>query len=335
MREIAAFRSLPFQMGSQTSPSNAPFPEHLPLTLARDETSGLLIQAPNPEVRAWLEKVYRVAEPYGTPMREDGLGRRYAEDFLEYIQESVGRTSLAGLRVVEIGCGYGYLLKRLLESGADAIGIEPGPGGARARAAGLPVINAPFASSQIDAPVDIFVAYGVLEHIQDYHAFLIDQRRCLASGGQIIFSVPDCAWPIAKGDISMLVHEHWNYFTTASLSAIAGPAGFAVKSCRTGGVGATIYSTWKKALKTIPVEQASTAGEEFVASYNAAAAFITSVIAAWVAEDKSIGIYVPGRILNYLPLLESFNCRFFDDDPNLMGRYYPHSIFPSRIARHC
>ncbi|MGN6148367.1 MAG: class I SAM-dependent methyltransferase [Rhizomicrobium sp.] len=277
----------------------------------------------------WLEKVYRVAEPYGTPMDEAGLGRQYAEDFLAYILRSLGRKDLKCLRIVEIGCGYGYLLKRMLELGADATGIEPGPGGKRAQEAGLPVINEPFDAAVLEEPIDIFVEYGVLEHIASYSDFIKAQRSRLASNGKIIISVPDCGWCVEAGDASMLVHEHWNYFTESSLSVLAAKENFSPTHCVKGGVGGTLYATWQKTDSAVASAAIAQAGNHFQSNFDALSHSIKFLLENWDAEGLSIGVYVPGRILNYLPLIETgVRLRFFDDDPNLTGKYYPPFDFP-------
>lgn len=327
MKVIAVFDWLPFQMGVRPSPANAPFPDRLPFQLAREPSNGLIVQVPQPDIVDWLEKMYRVAKPYGTPMDEAGLGRRYADDFMGYIAEAVG-PALKSLRLVEIGCGYGYLLKRLLQEGADGMGFEPGPGGARARASGLPVLSEPFNPGRIEGPVDLFVAYGVLEHIQDYRSFLREQRRCLAPGGRLILSVPDCTWSIEKGDISMLVHEHWNYFTADSLQSLASQTGFELENCRPGGVGGTLYSAWRATSGKTAAGSHESARDAFAKRYEAVSKRLKALLDGWTGREKTIGVYVPGRILNYLPSMIGLRLRFFDDDPNLTGRYYPPFDFP-------
>ena len=331
MKRIAEFKWLPFQMGAQEKPTNHPLPDRLPFRLAREETTGLLVQSSDKEISGWLSKMYRVSVPYGTPMSETGLGRRYAEDFLAYVLRSLNRDNLRGLRVVEIGCGYGYLLKRLLDLGADAVGIEPGPSGTAAKASGLPVVNEEFRRELIEPGVDLFVEYGVLEHIEDYRGFLTTQREKLSPGGQIILSVPDCTWPIAVGDISMLVHEHWNYFTKKSLSALAGELEFSSEDQELGGVGGTLYSTWRISTKrtndTVVVQDDQANLQE---RFEMQSLRIQSLLRRWSAEGGAIGIFVPGRILNYLPSIDPLiGMRFFDDDPNLRGKFYP--PFEARI----
>jgi hypothetical protein len=51
------------------------------------------------------------------------------------------------------------------------------------------------------------------------------------------------------------------------------------------------------------------------------------VLAASAAGGRRVGIYVPGRLINALAVgrrqLPAVELRFFDDDPDLRGRFYP------------
>ena len=44
-----------------------------------------------------------------------------------------------------------------------------------------------------------------------------DVKSVLKDNGKIFLSVPDCEPYLHAGDISLLLHEHWNYFTKETL----------------------------------------------------------------------------------------------------------------------
>jgi hypothetical protein len=54
---------------------------------------------------------------------------------------------------------------------------------------------------------------------------------------------------------------------------------------------------------------------------------LADVLAASAAGGRSVGIYVPGRLINALAVgrhrLPAVELRFFDDDPDLRGKFYP------------
>jgi hypothetical protein len=127
----------------------------------------------------------------------------------------------------------------------------------------------------------------------------------------------------------MLVHEHWNYFTDSSLSALAAKENFSPIHCVNGGVGGTLYATWQKTDSATASAATVQAGQHFQSHFDALSQSIKYLIEKWAIKGLSVGVYVPGRILNYLPLIEtSVRLRFFDDDPNLTGKYYPPFDFP-------
>lgn len=222
MTELLSLKKIPFHIGLKDTPTNAPFPDELEFKAAINPSFNLLIQYPNAAVSDLLDKVYQSHGPIGTPMNTDGLGAKYAEDFLSFVLKTLERTDLKGLKVLEIGSGNGYLLSRLLDLGADAIGFEPGTHGfLAARESNLPIINQPFSKDLVEVKFDIILHYAVLEHLEKPLEIITSLQEVLKPDGNMIFSVPNCEPYIETGDISMFIHEHWSYFTRDSLQKIA------------------------------------------------------------------------------------------------------------------
>lgn len=68
-------------------------------------------------------------------MDDNGIGKLYADDFIKYIHEE---ENIAGKKILEIGCGTGYLLYELQKEGAEVLGIEPGTYGIKGRQSAHP-----------------------------------------------------------------------------------------------------------------------------------------------------------------------------------------------------
>lgn len=315
--------TLPFHVGASAAPSNDELPDELGFILGVDARTDLLVQMPDADVEALLEHAYRIGSQIGTPLAATGLGRRCLDDFLGFVLATASRDRLDGLSVLEIGSGSGALLRELARCGADVIGVEPGA--AEPAVDGTPVIAEPFRAELFDRRFDAIVHYGVLEHVPDPVAFARDQLQVLADDGFIAFSVPDCSLPLTHGDISMLVHEHWSYFTESSLDAVAALAGANVDQSRPAGVAGAYYSAWSRG------------AERAVRHDNTAAAFaaqsqanVERMRAHVAGVDGSLGIFCPGRFINYAALLREDlpPHRYFDDDPLLEGRFYPPSPVP-------
>ncbi len=94
-----------------------------------------------------------------------------------------------GTRVLDVGCGTGELLARLVRDGAVATGVDPSPPmAARARAdnPGVPVADGdaehlPFA----DDAFDVVLALNVVHLADDTAAALAEISRVLAPGGRV------------------------------------------------------------------------------------------------------------------------------------------------------
>ncbi len=226
---------------------------------------------------------------------------------------------------MEIGAGRGYLLKRLQEEGASVLGIEPGSNHVAAwNAYEVPVLNEFFPSTSITERFDFISGYAVLEHIEGLDDFLQAVRRQLKPGGMIAFAVPDCGEFIAQGDPSMLVHEHWHYFTAESLRVVMETAGFRVVHHRPAGYGSVLYVA-----ATVSGDDNSPYGaqeeiekaRQFAAKCSRLRRWAAHQVSRLEEQKRSLGVFVPGRALALLP--PRCDVRFFDDDAHLHGRFFP------------
>ena len=323
--DVQDLGSLPFHVGVFDRPSNpSGIPDVLPFRVGVRRKDGLLFQLANQDVEAYLARAYATGHLLGTAMDDTDIGSRYADDFLAFIRETV--PDLEGIRVLEIGCGRGYLLKLMAEAGAKAIGIEPGVGLRDYwQAYGVDVVDDTFPSSRVTGTFDLILAYGVLEHVAEPDAFIGALRNQLAPGGKALLSVPDCGEFLANNDPAMFVHEHYSYFSAVSLTAFLQANGLQVLKVRKAGFGGAIYCAWqddpsvtsRDAQDDIATEPVSSQIADF-ASWRR---FIEQQVEALSVQGLKLGVYCPGRALSVLPLGAQY--RFFDDDRELHGRYYP------------
>lgn len=101
----------------------------------------------------------------------------------------------AGGRVLDVGCGYGFLVERLRAQGIEAVGLEPSR--ARAKAArmvvGVPLLD--LAPMQAPPPgmtrVDLITLFQVLEHILEPVPFLTWLRDLVVGQGKLLIEVPN------------------------------------------------------------------------------------------------------------------------------------------------
>lgn len=106
---------------------------------------------------------------------------------------------LAGLRVLDVGCGGGLMSEALARDGATVVGIDASAGNigaARRHAAADAAVSArldyrhgdPAATLQPGEQFDVVLALEVVEHVDDVPAFLAQVAAAVAPGGLLVAS---------------------------------------------------------------------------------------------------------------------------------------------------
>ena len=300
-----------------------------PFALVQDPDTGLVKQQYSEQTEAMLKAVYEEGSILaGGTMSHIGIGRRYAADFLEFLAETGG--GLAGRKVLEAGCGTGYFLSLLKERGAEVLGVEPGRQGQEgAELFKVPIVNDFFPSAAITDRYDLVINFGVLEHISDFTVFLEGLKNSVKDGGRLVLAVPDAGPFLETGDISILIHEHWNYFTADTLAVVLAAHGLRAEVSRSS-FGGMLYARATVAAGPVAAPPSRSGHEikNFAAKFRASA----EALRGWLktaAGPEPAGIYVPGRAANLLSQIDDDRpWRLFDDEPQIHGRYYPGLPFP-------
>ena len=130
-------------------------------------------------------------------------------------------------QVLEIGCGAGDFLQKLVSLGHECIGLEINEKAIQlARDKGLNVSLGTIESyaEAASCKFDVVCAFQVLEHLSEPLAFLRSCLQCLRPGGLLIFAVPNGDGIFASLDVALDMPPHhmlrWNGAAFQFLSQI-------------------------------------------------------------------------------------------------------------------
>jgi SAM-dependent methyltransferase len=139
---------------------------------------------------------------------------------------------LARPRVLEVGCGTGYVLQSLAtENRYDLTGLESHIAGlrfARSRLPAVELVQADARSLPYESAFDAVGAFDVIEHIVEDDAVLASVCRALKPGGIFVATVPQHMWLWSPADVQAL---HKRRYTRRQLSAKLRAAGFDILRC--------------------------------------------------------------------------------------------------------
>ena len=168
--------------------------------------------------------------------------------------------------------------------------------------------------------------YDVLEHVPNPLQTLQYIYDDLNVNGLLVFSVPDCSKSIEKGDISMCIHEHLNYFSEGSLKKLVEGAGFINVRVFKGQHGGTLFCVAKKddsSFKNKSLELSIDQSDEF-SHFVRKHERICQKLSNFLIDkgDATIGFYVPLRSIPYITKLKVNNeFRFYDDSQFFKYRF--------------
>jgi 2-polyprenyl-6-hydroxyphenyl methylase/3-demethylubiquinone-9 3-methyltransferase len=153
---------------------------------------------------------------------------------------------LAGMTVLDVGCGAGLLAEPLARMGAAVTGVDAAPENiavatAHAQGQGLSIDYRACEVASIGGAFDLITAMEVIEHVTDPVAFIAAIAARLAPGGLMILSTPNRTALSRLGMITVAerlghipkgTHDWDKFLTPAELSALLGDAGLAVTDTR-------------------------------------------------------------------------------------------------------
>jgi 2-polyprenyl-3-methyl-5-hydroxy-6-metoxy-1,4-benzoquinol methylase len=325
MHEFLELGNVPFYWRVKSTPQQPPLdiPARLPFSFGFVEELQLVIQRRNPTVLEWLKRVYREDANVGYLQDGHALAASYGGEFIDFFTRASALLSKAPASAADIGCGGVYLLQKVREQGLSVKGIDPSPVTAAAgRKVGIEIVPDFYPSPSLTECFDVLFHYDVLEHVEDPVAFLRAHHANLTPHGALIFAVPDCTHHIRLGDVSMVLHEHLNYFDLESLERVVRAAGFRPLLLAPAHHGGVLLCCAVPDQQQSAKSDASPGRAKFETFCQRAGSALDN-FASHAAVQGSLGLYVPLRAFPYLARVPAGQAvQFFDDDPGLKGRYY-------------
>jgi len=175
------------------------------VVLVQSDQSGLVFN------RAFRPELVEYDADY---QNEQGLSAAFGRH-LDAVLD-VMRRHFDGRRLVEVGCGKGLFLERLLDAGFDVTGLDPTYEGSNPR------VIREFFTPAVGIRADGIVLRHVLEHVADPVAFLAGLREANGGRGTIYIEVPCLDWIASHHAWFDIFYEHVNYFRRVDFERMFG-----------------------------------------------------------------------------------------------------------------
>ena len=142
--------------------------------------------------------------------------RQYAS---ELATDLCQRHDLHNKLVVDIGCGDGYFLKLLCETGANrGWGFDPTAYQSLETSADVRLIRGYFDADQLPEKPRLISCRHVLEHLPEPEPLLREIRQACETMQTIVsFEVPEARFTLERGGLWDILYEHCSYYTPSTI----------------------------------------------------------------------------------------------------------------------
>jgi hypothetical protein len=148
------------------------------------------------------------------------------------VQWMVEERGIRNRMILEIGCGKGHFLRKLVEAdpGNRGWGFDPSYLGPEAALDGRLRFARRFFDDSCRVAAEVVVCRHVIEHVADPTALLRSVGKALGGSFRLFFETPCVEWILRNQVIWDFFYEHCSYFSAASLRTAFEVAGFEIVS---------------------------------------------------------------------------------------------------------
>lgn len=176
----------------------------------------------------------RYGETYDNRQSCSACFAGYVDDLARYL---VNEKGVRNKRIVEVGCGKGDFLKRLiaLDAGNTGYGFDPSYEGEEVLCDGrLQFRRCFYGPDEGEIGADVVICRHVIEHVPEPMTLLGAIRAAIGAAEHplIVFETPCVEWILHNRVIWDFFYEHCSLFTAGSLGFALRRAGFEVKELR-------------------------------------------------------------------------------------------------------
>jgi 2-polyprenyl-3-methyl-5-hydroxy-6-metoxy-1,4-benzoquinol methylase len=146
-----------------------------------------------------------------------------------------------GARVLEIASNDGSLLSRLAAEGLQVFGVDPAANLSNiARSKGYSVLTGFFPEAAPDGQFDAIIAMNVCAHTPDPLYFMQGLAKALKPDGLALIQTSQ-ALMIANGEFDTIYHEHYSFYSVASMRELAKRVGLVLQQVELVSVHGTSF----------------------------------------------------------------------------------------------